>query len=332
MGIKILGLGTFSPPHSVTNEDFAGIMDTSDEWITERTGIKNRQYALSDKGYISTWRMAEEAARAALLNAGMSPSDIDLIITSTITADFFTPSVSCLVQGAIGASCPAFDIGAACAGFTYALDTAEKFLRADPDIKNVMVISSEMLTRSVDFDERSTAILFGDGAAAAIITRSEALYGSYLGADGTGAKHLFGKFPLPENPFTTEVSDMGMADFPGKDAVIIQTGREVYRFATRIMPLAAEEAIKRAGLTPADVNWFIPHQANIRIIQTAAKSMEIPLERFIINIEKHGNTSSASIPIALCEAVVCGKVKRGDIVCTVGFGAGLTYGAAVFEY
>jgi 3-oxoacyl-[acyl-carrier-protein] synthase-3 len=307
-------------------------MDTSDEWITERTGIKNRQYALSDKGYISTWRMAEEAARAALRNAGLSPSDIGLIITSTITADFFTPSVSCLVQGAIGAVCPAFDIGAACAGFTYALDTAEKFLRADSEIRNVLVISSEMLTRYVDFEERSSSILFGDGAAAVIVTRSDSVYGSYLGADGTGAKHLFGKLPFPANPFNTNVVDMGMEDFAGKDAVIIQNGREVYRFATKIMPLAAEEAIRRAGLNISDVNWFIPHQANIRIIQTAAKSMDVPSERFIINIAEHGNTSSASIPIALCEAVADGRIKRGDIICTVGFGAGLTYGAAVFEY
>jgi 3-oxoacyl-[acyl-carrier-protein] synthase-3 len=335
MGIKILGLGAFSPPDNITNSDFEKIMDTNDEWITERTGIKTRQYALGKTGYTSTWKMAEAAARKALENAGLSPSDLGLIIASTITADFFTPSVACMVQGAIGAVCPAFDIGAACSGFVYAIDTAERFLRTSPEMEYVLVISSEMLSRYVDFEDRSSAILFGDGAAAAIVTRSDKTYGCFLGADGKGGKHLFGKLPLPVNPFSDEQNAdniTGMEDFPGKDCVIIQNGREVYRFATKIMPYACEEALKRAGLTTDQVDFFIPHQANIRIIQTAAKTMNVPLEKFIINIAEHGNTSSASIPIALCEAVENGVIKRGDIICTVGFGAGLTYGAAVFEY
>jgi 3-oxoacyl-[acyl-carrier-protein] synthase-3 len=363
MGIKILGLGAFSPETDVTNDDLAQIMDTNDEWITERTGIKRRQYALgrgaaadvtvsgsaaadsaaSGAGadsvaandastYSPTWKMAECAAREALEGAYISASDLGLIIASTITADFFTPSVACLVQGAIGATCPAFDIGAACSGFVYAIDTAERFLRTDTAIKYVLVISAEMLSRYVDFEERSSAILFGDGAAAAVITRSDGIYSAFLGADGTGGKHLFGKLPLPANPFTQMPEKTGMEDFPGKDAVIIQNGREVYRFATRIMPAACEEAAKRAGLALSDIDFFIPHQANIRIIETAAKTMKIPMERFIINIADHGNTSSASIPIALCEAVRDGRIKRGDKICAVGFGAGLTYGAAIIEY
>jgi 3-oxoacyl-[acyl-carrier-protein] synthase-3 len=387
MGISIRGLGVYSPAQTVTNTDFERIFDTSDEWIRTRTGIGERQYSAG----VPTWVMGAKAAASALADAGMSGADVDLIITSTITADFFTPSVSCLVADAIGARCTAFDIGAACAGFVYALDCAERFLRTDSTIKNVLVISSEMLSRYVDFEDRSSAILFGDGAAAAVIKRTEAstpecdgqkpeqrtedrsrrteenteqtaeastqmsgeqkpeagtqrcdsqrtdcsadgdIYGSFLGADGSGGKYLYGKLPAQKNPFA-EYDLQGMEDFPGKERVILQNGREVYKFAVKILPEAAEKAATAAGITLSDITWFIPHQANIRIIEAAAERMNIPLDRFIINIKNHGNTSSASIPLAFAEAVNSGQIKRGDTLCLVGFGAGLTYGAIVLKY
>jgi 3-oxoacyl-[acyl-carrier-protein] synthase-3 len=327
MSIKILGLGGFSPSQTVKNSDFERIVETSDEWIRSRTGIGERQYSAG----VPTWAMAVKAAEIALTNAGLTGADIDLIITSTITADFFTPSVSCLVAERIGALCPAFDIGAACAGFVYAIDCAERYLRTDEHIKNVLVISSEMLSRYLDFEDRSSAILFGDASAAAVITRATDVYGSFLGADGSGGKYLYGKLPAQENPFE-EHELQSMEDFPGKNQVIIQNGREVYKFAVKILPEASEKAAAAAGIALSDIAWFIPHQANIRIIEAAAARMNVPLEKFIINIESHGNTSSASIPLALYEAVNSGQIKRGDTLCLVGFGAGLTYGAIVLTY
>jgi 3-oxoacyl-[acyl-carrier-protein] synthase-3 len=335
MGIYIKGMGAYVPEKNITNDDFAKIMETSDEWIASRTGIKTRQYASGTP----VWKMAEAAAKRALASVSNSAieragtPDIDLIITSTITADFFTPSVSCLVAGSLGLCCPAFDIGAACSGFVYALDAAERYLRTDDNMKNVLVISSEMLSRYTDFHDRSSAIIFGDGAAAAVVSKSadDSIYGSFLGSDGTGGKHLYGKLPFPKYPFYDyEITDMD--EYPGGDNVIVQNGKEVYKFAVKAMPMAIETALERAKIKTADVTWFIPHQANKRIIETAAKAMEIPLEKFIMNIETRGNTSSASIPIAFYEAEKAGKIKRGDIICICGFGAGLTYGALIFEY
>ncbi|MDR0975279.1 MAG: ketoacyl-ACP synthase III [Ruminococcus sp.] len=328
MSFLIRGLGSYSPEKNITNDDFTKIMETSDEWITSRTGIKVRQYASGTP----TWKMAVRAAHEAIEAAKIDVSEIGLIVTSTITADFFTPSVSCLVAGELGLFCPAFDIGAACSGFVFALDTAERYLRTDDGIKYALVISSEMLSRYTDFEDRSSAIIFGDGAGAVILQNaSQGVYGSYLGTDGTGGKHLFGKLPFPKYPFYDyEITDM--EDYPGKENVIVQNGKEVYKFAVKAMPAAIEKALEKAGITPEQVDFFVPHQANIRIIETAAKAMNIPLEKFIINIASHANTSSASIPLALYDALKEGKVKRGDILCLCGFGAGLTYGAIVFEY
>jgi 3-oxoacyl-[acyl-carrier-protein] synthase-3 len=358
MSIYISGLGSYFPEKHITNDDFAKIMETSDEWIRTRTGISSRGYASG----VPTWKMAVAAAETAIENAGIKTSEIGLIIVSTITADFFTPSVACLVAGELGLFCPAFDIGAACSGFVFALDTAERYLRTDPDLKYALVISAEMLSRYTNFEDRSSAIIFGDGAGAVVLRRAQnagngaqnasdgaqtagerhiecgaqkaeyrGVFGSYLATDGSGGKHLFGKLPFPKYPFY-DYEIQGMDDFPGKDNAIIQNGKEVYKFAVRAMPTAINNALEKAGITANDVDFFIPHQANIRIIETAAKSMGIPLEKFIVNIETCANTSSASIPLALCDGVTDGRIKRGDVLCLCGFGAGLTYGAIVFEY
>ncbi|MDR0904354.1 MAG: ketoacyl-ACP synthase III [Ruminococcus sp.] len=327
MSIKICGIGSFNPERIITNDDFAGIMETSDEWIYSRTGISSRGYASG----VPTWKMGVFAAKEAIKNAGVDPSEIGLIIASTITSDFFTPSVACLVAGELGLFCPAFDIGAACSGFVYALDCAERYLRTDNKLKYALVISAEMLSRYTNFNDRSSAIIFGDGAGAVVIERTEGVYGSYLGSDGAGGKHLFGKLPFPAYPFY-EYEVTGMEDYPGPENVIIQNGKEVYKFAVKAMPAAIEKAVAAAGLKIGGIDFFIPHQANIRIIETAAKTMGIPLEKFIVNIKTRANTSSASIPLALCDAVREGKIKRNDIICLCGFGAGLTYGAMVLEY
>ncbi|MDR0943156.1 MAG: ketoacyl-ACP synthase III, partial [Ruminococcus sp.] len=201
------------------------------------------------------------------------------------------------------------------------------------DIKYALVIASETLTRYVDYSDRASCILFGDGAGAVIIKQGEedALYSSVLGSDGTGGKYLYGKMTHADIPFF-ENKTLFMEDYPGADYKLTQNGKEVYQFAVKIMPEAVERAVAKAGITHGDVTWFIPHQANIRIIETAAKSMNIPLERFIINIAEHGNTSSASIPLALFDGIDSGRIKRGDVVCLCGFGAGLVYGAMIFKY
>jgi 3-oxoacyl-[acyl-carrier-protein] synthase-3 len=329
MSFSICGAGAFSPETVITNDDFAAVMDTSDEWIKTRTGISRRHFAAGTPTYI----MALRAAKEAIENAGISPDEIDLVIVSTITADFFSPSVSCLVAGELGLRCQAFDIAAACSGFVYALDTAERYLRTDPDIKYVLVIASEMLTRYIDYSDRASAILFGDGAGAVVIKKGaeDALYSSVLGSDGTGGKYLYGKTDLGDIPFFENKSLLS-EDFPGKNYKLIQNGKEVYKFAVKIIPEAVGKAALKAGITVNDITWFIPHQANIRIIETAAKSMDIPLERFIINIGEHGNTSSASIPLALYDGIASGQIKRGDTICLCGFGAGLVYAAMIFKY
>jgi 3-oxoacyl-[acyl-carrier-protein] synthase-3 len=329
MSFSICGIGAYSPETEITNDDFAKIMDTSDEWIKTRTGISKRHFAAGTPTYI----MAARAAREAVENAAINPDEIGLVITSTITGDFFSPSVSCLVTGLLGLHCPAFDVAAACSGFVYALDTAERFLATDPELKYVLVIASEMLTRYIDYTDRSSCILFGDGAGAVIIKKGEdnALYSSVLGSDGTGGKYLYGKLTQGNIPFF-EAKQSFMEDFPGNENILIQNGKEVYKFAVKIIPEAVEKAVKKARITTDDVTWFIPHQANIRIIETAAKSMNIPLERFIINISEHGNTSSASIPLALYDGITSGQIKKGDTVCLCGFGAGLVYAAMIFKF
>jgi 3-oxoacyl-[acyl-carrier-protein] synthase-3 len=326
-GIKILGCGSYTPEFTVHNNDLAAIMDTSDEWIRTRTGIERRGYSSGE----TTFEMGAAAAKRALDSANLTAENIGLIIAVTITNDFATPSLSCMIQREIGAVCAAFDVTAACSGFIYGIETAKRFLQTDETLKNVLVVASDTLTRIVDFSDRSTSILFGDGAAAVVITGKECTYGSFLGADGNGAIHLYAKNEPKYNPINGRYIPFN-GGFPGKDNVIIQNGPEVYKFAVGALQKAAKAAAGAAGIPLSDIDLFFPHQANLRIIQTAAKGLKLPEDKFYVNIDKHGNTSGVSIPLALDEAIREGRVKRGDKLCFVGFGAGLTYGAIVLEY
>ena len=329
-GIEILGTGSYNPVLNVTNDDLAKIVETNDEWISTRTGIKSRRLADGE----STWKMGAEAAKEAVKNAGIDPKDIGLIIDTTITNDFYTPSVACVIQNAIGAeNAAAYDLNAACSGFVYAVDAAKRYLQTDPDLKYVLIVANEMLSKITDYTDRSTCVLFGDGAAAAVITRSEKLFTSFIGADGRGAHSLYAKTHKVFHPFrSSQIDEIDSGEYEMGTTFLFQDGKEVYKFATKALPTAASKAAEKIGLDINDVDWFIPHQANIRIIETAAKNLGVSMDKFIVNIQDHGNTSSASIPIALHEAVRDGRIKRGEKLCLVGFGAGLTMGAVILEY
>ncbi len=329
-GIKILGTGCYQPQKKIVNKDFTAFIETSDEWISTRTGMKERYVSNGEP----TWFMGAQAAKGAIAAAGISPEDIGLIIDTSVTPDYYTPSMACMVQRETGAiNAMAIDINCACAGCVYAIDMAERYLRTDENIKYALVVANENLTKITDYTDRSTCVLFGDGAAAMIIERADnALYSSFLGADGTGAKHLFARSIPPANAFMT---GEGRVDdgFPESNAhYLFQDGREVYKFATKALPTALTNAAEKIDFDLNELDFIIPHQANVRIIETAAKNLGVSMDKFIINLDKHANTSSASIPIAFDEAIKEGKIKKGDKIGLVGFGAGLTFGAIIFEY
>lgn len=336
MGLHILGTGSYTPERTLTNEDFTKFIETNDEWIRTRTGINTRHVADGEP----TWYMGAHAAQAAIAAAGIDPADISLIIDTTITQDYCTPSVSCIIQretGAVNAAC--FDLNAACSGFVYALDMAHRFLKTEPESRYALVLANEQLSRITNYEDRASCILFGDGAAAVIVEyKEDALYTSHLGADGTGAKFLFARTALPSTMFVDPEKAAQKWDdfeegFSEKYAHCIrQDGKEVYRFATQAMPKAAKAAADKIGFDLQTLDKIVPHQANTRIIETAMKNMGLPMDRAVVNIAEHGNTSSASIPIALDEAVRSGQIQRGDKICLVGFGAGLTYAAVIMEY
>lgn len=328
-GIEILGMGSYSPSLRVTNDDLAKIVETNDEWISTRTGIKSRGLSNGE----STWEMGLKAAEEAVKNAGIDPLDIGLVIDTTITNDFSTPSVACVIQDKVGAAnAAAYDLNAACSGFVYAVDAAKRYLQTDPDMKYVLVVANETLSKVTDYTDRSTCVLFGDGAAAAVIGRSEKLFTSFIGADGSGAHFLYAKSHKVNHPLRTEEDSIDKGEFAAGTTYLVQDGKEVYKFATKALPMAAQKAAEKIGLDLNTVDWFVPHQANIRIIETAAKNLGVSMDKFIVNIENHGNTSSASIPIALSEAIADGTVKKGDRLCLVGFGAGLTMGCVILDY
>jgi len=324
-GIEILGTGSYKPEIAVTNEDFTKFIETSDEWIFSRTGIKTRRFNSGKTNFF----MAAEAAKRALASAKVPPEEIDLIITSTASPDFFYPSVSCLVQNIIGAkNAAALDVSAACTGFIYGLDAARSYL-AIKKYRKILVIASEFLSEQTDFTDRSTCVLFGDGAGAVVVAGSQRPYASVLGAVGDSYPdmQLYYKVNYNNNcPFSDIPSEK--AGIPG---YIQMNGKEVYKFAVDIMAKAVNEACFEAGFALSDLDLLIPHQANIRIINTAMKSLDIPPEKVCVIIEDYGNISSACIPTCLDELNASGKLGRGLKICMVAFGAGMTYGAAAFE-
>ena len=325
VGAQITGWGKCLPQRILTNDDLAKCVDTSDEWIRTRTGIAARRIADSRE---TTASMAIRAARSALVVAKLAPQKLDLIIVATATPEFIFPATACLVQDALGAlHAAAFDLSAGCTGFVYALSVAAQMIRSGAQ-RNAVVIGAETLSRIVNWQDRSTCVLFGDGAGAVVLEATEgggSFLTSVLGADGSGADLL--KIPAggSRHPLTA-------TSFRDGEHYIHMDGREVYRFATRIMARASREAMEAARLTADKVALFIPHQANIRIIEAAARELGISKERVYVNLQRYGNTSAASIPIALCEAVEEGRLHPGDNVVLVGFGAGLTWGAAVLRW
>jgi 3-oxoacyl-[acyl-carrier-protein] synthase-3 len=314
----ITGLGYYVPSRVVTNDDLAKFVDTNDEWIRTRTGIAARRFAADDE---STADMAEHAARAALTDAGVLPEEIQLIIVATCTGDFHFPSTAALLQNRLGATCGAFDLGAACAGFSYALAVAAQFV-ASGAYDKVLVVAAEAMSRLLDWNDRTTCVLFGDGAGAVVVEAAPAgsgILGFDLGADGSGGPLL-------------KVSSCLMPGEKNSSPYIVQNGREVYRFAVHVMGESTSRAIQNAGLQDSDLDLLVPHQANIRIIEAAAKRLGLPMEQVFVNIEKYGNTSAASIPIALCEARDAGRIRTGDMIATVGFGGGVTWASCVMKW
>lgn len=313
------------PDKIMTNEDLTKIVDTNDEWIVSRTGIRERRIAAPDQ---TTAMLATEAALKALEVANMKPADVDLIVVATSSPEHIFPATACIVQDRLGAGkAGAFDLLAACTGFIYALNIASQAIRSG-SIDNALVIGAETLSKSVNWQDRDTCILFGDGAGAFVLQANDEPGGqlsSVMRSDGSGGDYL--SLPAGGSRYPTS-SDTIKNGYH----YIHMNGREVFRFATRVMAQATKEAVQAAELTMEDIDLVIPHQANRRIIEAAARGLNIPIEKFKINLDRYGNTSTASIPIAFCEAVEEGLLKPDDKIVFVGFGAGLTWGAAVAQW
>ncbi|WP_102336142.1 beta-ketoacyl-ACP synthase III [Salimicrobium jeotgali] len=310
MNAGFLGIGHYTPEKVLTNKDMEQIVDTSDEWIRTRTGIEERRIAAEGE---DTSDMSYHAAVSALEDAGMTAEELDMIIVATVTPDQPFPSVAAMLQHKLGANkVAAMDVGAACAGFMYGVITAKQFIDTG-SYKNILVVGTEKLSKITDWEDRNTCVLFGDASGAAVIgpvDDEKGILSFELGADGSGGPHLY--------------QDQ-------KDALQMN-GREVFKFAVRQMPESSVNVVKKIGLKEEDVDFLVPHQANIRIMEAARERLGIPPEKMATTVKKYGNTSSASIPVALSEEVKAGKIKNGDLVVLVGFGGGLTWGAVALRW
>lgn len=320
MTTRIIGTGSYLPETVVTNEFLSTIMDTSDEWISSRTGIRERRLVKEE----STTFMCVEAAKKALDNAGMSAGEIDLILVGTITGDCITPSTACEVQARIGASkAVAFDINAACSGFVFALNTAHAYLKAGI-YKNALILGAETLSKIMDWSDRSTCVLFGDGAGAAVVTTGDTgLMAFEQGSDGARGKVLSCVGREVNNPLVSN---------PVSHGYVQMEGQEVYKFAVSTVPKSINRVLDQAGLTPDDVDYYVLHQANIRIIQSIAKRLKVSEDKFPISLDHCGNISAGSVPVLLDELNQKGLFKKGDKILMSGFGAGLTWGTALIEW
>ncbi|MBT8077926.1 MAG: ketoacyl-ACP synthase III [Gammaproteobacteria bacterium] len=318
---RIAGTGGYLPERVMTNEEFESLVETSDEWIRERTGIKRRHVAAEDE---TTSDMALAAARRAIDAAGVTTSDVDLIVLATTTPDKVFPSSACLVQRQLDIhDCPAFDVHAACSGFIYALDIADRFIRTG-GAACALVIGAETYSRIIDWNDRGTCVLFGDGAGAIVLQASDepGIYSAHSHADGQFAELLH----VPQGIST------GYDVVRAEAAFIQMKGNEVFRKAVGTLGAIARETIAGNGIEKKDINWLVPHQANLRIIKAAAKKLELPMERVVVTVDEHANTSSASIPLALDVAVRDGRIKRGELLLFEAFGAGFTWGSALVRY
>lgn len=327
--IRIAGSGSFVPGRLVTNKDFEAIVDTSDEWITTRTGMKERYIATTEP----TWYMGLKAAEHALRESGVKPEEVDMIVAATISSDYVTPSMACVIQEHLGArNSFCFDVNVACSGFAFLSDLVWRYMRGG-GVQKALIIGAESLSQYTDYTDRSTCVLFGDGAGAMVLEQTQGIFGSFIHTDGTGARHIHAVRSRRETPFYNGPAADELSAFEpiGIDTMYMN-GREVYKFAVKAMPEAIGKACEKAGIQVEELDLIIPHQANARIIETAAKNMGLPMDKMMVNIERYGNTSSATIPLAFHQAVEEGRLKRGDKICLTGFGAGLIYAAAVLEY
>lgn len=316
---KILGMGSYLPEKVLTNADLEKMVDTTDKWITERTGIKKRHIAADDQ---SASDLGFEAAKKAIANSGIDASEIDMIVVGTATPDKMFPSVACYIGHALGiGGVPAFDITTACPGFVYGLSIADQFIKTGHR-KNVLVVGTEVLSRLVNWDDRSTCVIFGDGAGAAVVTGSDepGILSTHIHADGgygdllycnNGLRGQLGEFPEPQ---------------------IVMRGNEVFKVAVKTLSQIVDETLEANNMQKEDIDWLIPHQANIRIIQATAKKLGASMDKVVVAVDRHGNTSSASIPLAMCEAIEDGRIKRGDVCLLESFGGGFTWGSALIKY
>lgn len=315
----ILGTGGYLPVRRVSNEDLSKIVDTSDEWITSRTGIKARHIAAQDE---QTSDLAVKAAQAALADAGIDAVDIDLIIVATSTPDMTFPATACIVQNKLGiAGCPAFDVQAVCAGFMYALATANAYIKSKMATK-ALVIGAETFSRLLDWSDRRTCVLFGDGAGAVILSASEQEGGilhTELRADGAYSHIL----QTPGKIVSGDIQD---------SPYLHMDGQAVYKFAVKALARIAQEVMDKSGLLPTDIDWIIPHQANLRIIESTARHLNVPMDKVIVTLAEQGNTSAASIPLALDQGIKSGRIQRGQTLLLEGIGGGFAWGAVTIKY
>ncbi|MGM0400611.1 MAG: beta-ketoacyl-ACP synthase III [Chloroflexota bacterium] len=322
---EIVGWGMYVPERVLTNDDLAEFVDTSDEWIRTRTGIERRHVVEEDE---TTAQMSIEAARAALETADVNPLDIDLIIVGTATPDHSFPATACQVQNGLGAvHAGAFDLNAGCSGFVYALTIGEQAIASGAN-DLVLVIGADTMSRVTNWQDRSTCVLFGDGAGAVLLRASNGPTGivsTLLGSDGSGGDLLHIPAGGSAQPTSQETVEKGLH-------TLQMNGRQVFRFAVRMMPRAVREVAEKAGIKTEEIDLILPHQANMRIVTTAARRLNLPLDNFFVNLEEYGNTSAASIPIALCEAMEKERIKPGQNIVLVGFGAGLTWAAALIKW
>lgn len=318
---RIAGTGRFLPERILTNADLEKMVDTSDEWIRTRTGVERRHIAREDQ---TTSDLCVEAARIAMEAAGVGPDEIDLIIVGTTSPDLIFPNIGTLVQHRLGIhGCPAFSIEAACTGFIYALTTADKFVRAG-EAKCALVIGAEIISKLVDWKDRTTCVLFGDGAGAVIVKPADepGILSCHLGADGKYKELLY--YPVGAS------KDLHKAGHG--DSKIMMSGNEVFKVAVKTLGNVAEQALAANNIDKSEVDWLIPHQANLRIIQATAKRLDLPMERVIVTVQDHGNTSAASVPMALDVAVRDGRIQRGQLILMEAFGGGFTWGSVLMRY
>lgn len=318
---RILGTGGYLPEKVLTNADLEKMVDTTDEWITSRTGIRERHIAAEGE---TTCDLAEQASRRALAAAGLAPTDIDLIIVATTTPDRVFPSTACLLQERLGIrGCAAFDVQAVCTGFVYALGIADQFIRSG-SVKHALVVGAETLSRIVDWSDRGTCVLFGDGAGAVVVGRARepGILSSHLHADGRHKDLLTVSGGISQ----------GVDSMLGRNGKVRMEGNSVFKVAVNTLGRIVDETLEANGLRKSDVKWLVPHQANTRIIEATAEKLDMPMEQVVITVDRHGNTSAASIPLAFDEAVRDGRIQRGDTVLMEAFGGGFTWGSVLLRY